>query len=142
MFWQASFGRISGRCAVDGADITPPTITSANTDSVFENSTLAHALTANETVTWSIVGGVDQARFDISGSTLRWLANTTKNYEAPDDTGTNNTYVVDVRATDLASNTTDQTITVTVTDDPAEGAATFDKTTVKFDSTLHSMDAV
>lgn len=142
MLWQARFGLVSNRAALDGADVTPPTITSANTDSVFENSTLAHALTADETVTWSIVGGADQARFEISGSTLRWLANITKNYEVPDDAGTNNTYVVTVRATDLASNTTDQTITVTVTDDPAEGAATFDKTTVTFDSDLHSMDAV
>lgn len=96
-------------------DTTPPTITSANTDSVGGGATLAHALTANESVTWSIVGGADQAQFDISGSTLRWLANGTQDYASPADADTNNTYIVTVRATDLSSNTTDQTITVTVT---------------------------
>lgn len=101
---------------VTDVDETAPTITSLDTDSVAENATLSHALTANETVTWSIVGGADQTRFELSGSTLRWLGNITKDYEAPNDADTNNTYVVTVRATDLASNTTDQTITVTVTD--------------------------
>lgn len=99
-----------------GGDTVAPTITSSNTASVSENSTLSHSLTASESVSWSIVGGADQAKFEISGSTLRWTSNGTKNYEAPDDANTDNAYVVTVRATDLASNTTDQTITVTVTD--------------------------
>jgi hypothetical protein len=81
-------------------------------------------LTANETVSWSIVGGADQARFELSGSTLRWLSNGTKNFEAPDDADGNNTYVVQVRATDLASNQTNQTITVTVTDVAEGGGGT------------------
>lgn len=97
-------------------DIVAPTITSTNTASVAENATLSKALTADEAVSWSIIGGVDQARFEISGSTLRWASNGTKDFEAPDDDDTDNDYVVDVRATDGASNTDDQTITVTVTD--------------------------
>jgi hypothetical protein len=95
-------------------DVTAPTITSANTASVNEDATLSHTLTANESVTWSIVGGVDQAQFEISGSTLRWDSNGVQDYDAPADDDLNNTYIVDVRATDLASNTSDQTITVTV----------------------------
>ena len=95
-------------------DVTAPTITSANTASVNENAVLVHSLTADEAVTWSIASGTDQARFEISGSTLRWLSNGTKNFEAPDDADTNNVYLVTVRATDLASNTTDQSISVTV----------------------------
>jgi hypothetical protein len=97
-------------------DVTPPTITSSATVSNAENSVLAHTLTANETVTWSIVGGADAARFEISGSTLRWLSNGTKDFEAPNDADSNNAYIVQVRATDLGSNQTNQTITVTVTD--------------------------
>lgn len=97
-------------------DTTAPTIISANSANCAENSTLSHSLTANEAVTWSIVGGADQARFEISGSTLRWAGNGTKDYETPNDADTNNTYVVQVRATDGASNTTNQTITITVTD--------------------------
>lgn len=102
--------------SLGAVDTTAPTITSSNSVSNAENSTLSHSLTANETVTWSIVGGADQTKFEISGSTLRWASNGTKDFEAPDDANTDNAYVVDVRATDLASNTTDQTITVTVTD--------------------------
>ena len=97
------------------ADTTAPTITSASSASNPENTVLAHALTANETVTWSIVGGADAARFELSGSTLRWASNGVKDYEAPNDANTDNAYVVTVRATDTASNTTDQTVTVTVT---------------------------
>jgi hypothetical protein len=41
---------------------------------------------------------------------------TAKDYETPEDSGSNNTYVVQVTATDAALNATNQTITVTVTD--------------------------
>lgn len=112
---------IAGIVASQVVDIGPPpdlapVITSGNSVSVAENVTLSHVLTANESVTWSLVGGADQARFELSGSTLRWLSNGTKNFEAPDDADTNNTYIVTVRATDTALQTTDQTITATVTD--------------------------
>jgi hypothetical protein len=102
--------------AVTTVDTTAPTITSSNTVSNAENSLLAHALTANESVTWSLVGGADEADFEISGSTLLWLGNITRDFELPADADTDNAYVVQVRATDTAANTTDQTITVTVTD--------------------------
>ena len=111
---------------VSVTDVAGPTITSASTANNAENNTLSHSLTANESATWSIVGGADQARFEISGSTLRWASNGTKNYEAPDDDDTNNTYVVNVRATSVATGeTTDQTITITVTD-VGEGTTTWD----------------
>jgi len=108
-----------------GPDVTAPVITSSNTVSNAENSVLAHTLTANEPVTWAIVaGGADNARFEISGSTLRWLSNGTKDFEAPNDANTDNAYIVTVRATDLASNpSTIQTITVTVTDVTGAAAA-------------------
>jgi hypothetical protein len=101
-------------------DATAPTITSANTAAVDENDTLAHSLTANETVTWTITGGADELQFDLSGSTLTWVADGTQDYEAPADADTNNTYVVQVTATDTAGNTTNQTITVTVVNDTAD----------------------
>jgi ribosomal protein S11 len=101
---------------VTDADEVAPTITSADTANNVENTVLAHALTANEAVTWTLTGGADQARFEVSGSTLRWASNGTKNYEAPDDAGTNNTYVAQVTATDALLNATNQTVTVTVTD--------------------------
>lgn len=98
-----------------GPDVTAPIITSATAVNNLETTVLAHTLTANEPVTWTLVGGVDQARFELSGNTLRWLTNGTKTYAAPNDSDANNTYIVQVRATDLASNpSTAQTVTVTV----------------------------
>lgn len=63
-------------------------------------------------VTWSIIGGADQALFTLDGSTLSmgW-----KDFADPEDADTDNEYVVQVRAT-KGSTTVDKTITVTVTD--------------------------
>lgn len=93
-------------------DTTPPTITSVASINLAENTALSFALTANETVTWSLIGGADQALFTVTGSTLSMTA---KDFEAPADADLNNVYVVQVRATDTSSNTTPQTISVTVT---------------------------
>jgi len=73
-------------------------------------------LTASEPVTWQIVGGADQAHFELVGPVLRWTGGGTKDFEAPGSSLGTNVYVVQVRATDAASFTTNQTITVTVTD--------------------------
>ena len=108
-----------------GGDTTAPIITgpggatgSTSAVGVAENTTAVATMTANETVTWSLNGGADAARFTInSGGNLAFSS--APDYEAPNDSDTNNTYVVVVRATDTATptaNTTDQTVTVTVTD--------------------------
>jgi hypothetical protein len=93
-----------------------PSITSDDTIDNVENSVLAHALTSDKVVVWSIVGGADAAKFELSGSTLRWLGNGTKDFEIPDDADLTGDYLVTVRATDVGGNMIEQTITVTVTD--------------------------
>lgn len=89
-------------------------ITSASSVSNTTGTTLLHNLTATRPVTWSIVGGADQAAFELSGAVLRWAANGTQNVAAPADSDLNNTYIVTVRATNASGSTVDQTITVTV----------------------------
>lgn len=116
---------------VTNVDEVAPTITSSATISVNENATLSHSLTADETVTWSLNGGVDTSQFEISGSTLRWLGNGTKNFESPTDTGSNNVYNVTIRATDLAGNQQNQSMAVTVLD-VAEGGALPATQTISF----------
>jgi hypothetical protein len=106
------------------ADTTAPVITSAATASQPENAAFSMTLTANETVTWSKVGGADAAKFTLSGATLTLPA---QDYESPTDADANRSYIVTVRATDTAGNTTDQTITVTITD-VAEGGTSTGKT--------------
>lgn len=90
-----------------------PKITSAATASVAENAAFSHTLTANRAVTWSKVGGADQAQFTLTGNTL---AMTAKDFELPADANLDNVYVVTVRAKDHYGATRDQTISVTVTD--------------------------
>jgi hypothetical protein len=67
-------------------------------------------------VTWAIIGGADQSKFQLVGSILRWVGDGVKDYEAPDDVGLDNTYTVQVSATDLSLQVTTQTITVNVLD--------------------------
>jgi VCBS repeat-containing protein len=95
-----------------------PSFTSANTNSVPENTLTAHTVTTsdpeNDTITYSVTGGADQADFSIDANTgvLSFLVN--PDFEAPHDADTNNTYVVQVTATD-GTNPINQTITITVT---------------------------
>jgi serralysin len=81
-----------------------------------ENSTTVTTVTTNPTgSTFSITGGTDAAAFTIHPTTGVLTFNVAPNYEAPHDSDTNNTYVVNVRAVN-GSATDDQLITVTVTD--------------------------
>lgn len=117
--------------SVTGAsDTTPPIITgpagatgATSAISLAENITAVHTFTANESVTWSINGGADAARFTIGSGTGALVFATAPNFEAPTDADTNNTYIVGVRATDTAGNPTTQTCTVTVVN--ANEAPTF-----------------
>ena len=76
---------------------------------------------AGQTVTYSIAGGADAAFFTIDGATgvLTFIA--APNFEAPADAGANNTYVVEVTATDdsvgLLSDSQIITVTITNTND-------------------------
>ena len=87
-------------------DTTPPTITSANSASVAENATLSHSLTANESVTWSLNGGADVAKFAIGSGTGALTFVTSPNFDIAGDADGNNTYIVGVQATDTATNAT------------------------------------
>jgi VCBS repeat-containing protein len=94
----------------------PPVITSANTASVFENSTAVLTVTSTDqdanTVTYSVTGGLDQSKFSIVSGALSFI--TPPNFEAPTDSNADNQYIVQVTANDGAGGTTNQTITVTV----------------------------
>ena len=100
-------------------DSTAPTITGPSSAtgatsaiSISENSTSVHTFTANESVTWS-KSGTDGSFFTISAGGVVTI--TSRNFESPADSGGDNTYVVVITATDGASNATNQTLTVTIT---------------------------
>lgn len=99
-------------------DVTAPTITgpgsatgSTSSISIPENSTSVHVFTADESVTWA-KSGADQARFTLTGGTLTITA---RDFETPQSTLSSNVYVVILTATDSATNSSTQTLSVTIT---------------------------
>lgn len=86
--------------------------------SVAENTTAVTTVTATDaesnTITYSISGGADQAKFSIGSSSGVLTFAVAPDYETPTDSNTDNDYVVIVQASD-GSLTDTQTITVTVT---------------------------
>ncbi len=105
---------------VTDANDNAPVITTAAAQSVAENTTLVAALASTDADTvgtkpavFSISGGADAARFAISGGNLVFAG--APDYESPADSDHNNSYVVQVSASDGA-NVTNKVITVNVTD--------------------------
>ncbi len=104
------------------ADRTPPTFLTATSASVAELAHLSFTITTDEECTVAITGGSDAAQFELVTTSLafshvlRWVSNGTQSTGSPADSDMNNTYVVQITATDESGNNqTSQTITVTVT---------------------------
>ena len=112
---------------VDGSRTTSnvaPSFSSSATISVAENQTTVVTVVATDSDTddditgYAITGGADEGFFSIGATSGALTFDAAPNYEDADDSGTNNTYVVDVTATSGAGTrvkTATQTITVTVT---------------------------
>lgn len=102
-------------------DDNDPFFTSLSNFSVAENTTAVGAVTAidadlpPQNVTYSITGGADQTLFTLTPSGVLSFV-TEPNREAPADNGGNNTYEVQVSASDGSGGSTAQNITVEVTD--------------------------
>ncbi len=99
-----------------------PTITSSSTPSVAENNTAVLTVTATDpdlpaqTISYSLTGGVDQAKFSINATTGVLTFNTAPDFESPSDADANNIYEVQVTADDGNGGSDVQAISVTVTD--------------------------
>jgi hypothetical protein len=133
-----SYDAIKNGTTVEVADNTAPVFTSATTATSNENTQTVMNVTATDTggsgvITYSIVGGADQAKFTIGSSSGVLSFITPPDYETPTDSGTNNVYDVQVRATDLAGNFANQSIAVTVAN-VAEGGAEDTDVTAFFSS--------
>jgi hypothetical protein len=110
---------------LDGVTNQPPAIGSDGggdtaTKDVPENTTTVTTVTstdpnAGDTLTYSIVGGTDGAKFQIDPTTGALSFITAPNFEAPTDTDGNNSYVVQVQVADGKGGTDTQTLTVNVT---------------------------
>ena len=104
----------------------PPVITATSTLTVQENQTTVATLEAkdsdNDPISrWSITGGADRTVFNLTNSG-ELSFKTAPDYENPTDSGTDNTYQVEVIASDGKDDSAPMTITVNVTDvDEAPG---------------------
>lgn len=108
-------------------DNQAPVFTSTSTPGIPENSTAVLTVTATDAdlppqaVTYSITGGADQALFQItSGGDLSFKI--APDFESPADVGADNSYAVQVTATDSFGGASQQDLTVTVTniDEPPQ----------------------
>jgi hypothetical protein len=101
----------------DSTDVTAPTLLSSQTYSLANLTAFSQVLTASESVTWTKPAGDDAALFTLTvsnPSTTATLTMTAKDYTAPSDTDTNNSYLCPINIADAALNDTDYTITVNV----------------------------
>ncbi|PWF39887.1 hypothetical protein C7C56_026545 [Massilia glaciei] len=93
-----------------------------------ENDSVVTTMGASEAVTWSIGGGADAGRFVINPATGLLSFIGAPDFEAPRDSGADNSYVVEIIATDRSGNPSRQTLTVNVADvdDTAPAAPSLD----------------
>ena len=97
-------------------DRTAPTITSNANLNSDENTTVGPTISASEGVIFSIDGGADQALISINQQTGVLTFSTAPDYEAPIDTGADNTYEIIVKAIDAVGLTVTQTVTIQIND--------------------------
>jgi|GEM_PF-2429200 len=101
----------------------PPSITSAATAAVAENTTAVIDVDATDDtdsegagLTYTITGGADQAKFSINAATGALAFVAEPDFETPSDSDMDNIFDVDVTVTDSGGLTDTQSIAVTVTD--------------------------
>ena len=97
-----------------------PVITNSNLNiDIAENQTMAMDVNAtdadDDTLTYSITGGSDAAKFDIDPATGLLNFIQAPDFENPDDSNTDHVYTVNIEVTD-GTDTDSVTVTVTVTD--------------------------
>lgn len=108
---------------INSSDNIPPTITHPISQTISdncsimlsENTSYVTTYTANETVTWSITGGIESSLFNIDATTGILTFNSPyPQYANPTDSTPTNSYIVEVTATDNGGNATNQLLTVNI----------------------------
>lgn len=110
-------------------DDVGPQITSASTAQVLENTLavlLIMATDSHSPVTYSLAGGADLDKFTIDPTTGQLSFVTAPLFDSPTDQDENNTYLVQVRATDSVGNSSQKNVTITVTSSLAPPSSKID----------------
>ncbi|MBT2802064.1 cadherin domain-containing protein, partial [Halomonas sp. ISL-56] len=97
-----------------------PVFTTSSKASVAENTTAVTTLVATDAdgdvLTYSLTGGADQALFTLDANSGALSFKRAPNFEAPADSNSDNTYTVEVTASDGQGGSAPLTLEVTVTD--------------------------
>ncbi|MEM9857351.1 MAG: T9SS type A sorting domain-containing protein [Bacteroidota bacterium] len=100
-------------------DETNPVFTSASAIAVPENTVgTAYTARADESVTFSLGTSKDEALFVLATNELSFI--TAPDFENPSDGDSDNQYLLDITATDVAGNATTQQLSITVTNEDEE----------------------
>ena len=92
--------------------VVAPSFVSAAAQSVADDTAFSLELETDEPCAFAVIGGADADQFDLTTDDLSTLA---LDYDNPQDSDLNNTYIVQVRATSVATGlAADRTFTVTV----------------------------
>lgn len=86
----------------------------ASTITISEGTLAVTTFTATEQVIWSLDVGVDASRFQVNAQTGAINFLTAPDFENPNDSDRNNSYIVRIKATDAVGNTSFQALTVDV----------------------------
>jgi surface protein len=126
-------------------DVTVPVITGPSSEtginsavSLHENIASVFTFSANETVSWALSNTNDESLFNID-SNGNLVFTTAPDYETPLSTLNSNTYVVEVIATDTASNTNTQTLTISILDIANSTFGTFAPITKNYFTGTHTI---
>jgi hypothetical protein len=96
-------------------DVTAPVIGTLTAYDTFNRKQFSQTLTADKDVSWAIVGGADQAVFDIVDSTGHVCkSGTILRMDKKSWTGVDDAFSVEIQAKDANGNTANKTVTVTV----------------------------
>jgi hypothetical protein len=95
-------------------DVTYPTLSAVSTTAP-ENQVSGTTISASESGSFAIIGGTDSSKFNINSSTGELTFKSAPNFEAPDDSNADGTYVVTIREIDLNGNHNDLTASITLT---------------------------
>ena len=114
--FTGAFGRRpDGTLIIVNTDVTGPVFTSAAAVNFAENTTgIVYTITTDENASYSLGNANDENLFALVDDELSFTQ--TPDFETPLDSDQNNTYLLEIIATDDAGNSSSQVITITVTD--------------------------
>ncbi|KOF01369.1 hypothetical protein OB69_17950, partial [Roseivirga seohaensis subsp. aquiponti] len=104
--------------SVEVLDATPPVFTSASTATFTENEIgTAYIIAATDysSITYALGASNDEGLFDVNETTGEVTFKVSPDFENPQDSDTNNSYVLEVLAIDALDNSANFTVTISVT---------------------------